>query len=277
MPQVHRTYQLNNGASAASSSVAATNEQVRRNSSLDTKSSLMNMNVTSPGKIPATESSTSSRNSATLLETTQRLAPPLWNDPDTSRFGKQAATQDTGSAAILSALGSRSRHASGPYVDVSDVTLDLDSRLPVRGGVVNPFPEKLHQMLREVEAQGKSDIITFFPHGRAFVIHDGARFETEILPKFLLKQGKLVSFVRQLNLYGFIRIRSGPDMGGYYHQLFLKGRPELSHYMRRVGAPQMGQEDRANARKDKKSSPRPSRHQPNFYSMKSVLPSTQNT
>jgi hypothetical protein len=37
---------------------------------------------------------------------------------------------------------------------------------------------------------------------------------------------------------GFTRISSGPDTGGYYHELFLKGRPALSIHMRRVGVPQ---------------------------------------
>lgn len=41
------------------------------------------------------------------------------------------------------------------------------------------------------------------------------------------KQSKLTSFQRQLNLYGFQRIMSGDDRGGYFHELFLKGRPEV--------------------------------------------------
>jgi hypothetical protein len=192
-------------------------------------------------------------------EALSQKPPPLWNDLD----------QNT--TAILTALGNRPRDTTEPYIDVFGMTLDLDSRPPVRGGVINRFPEKLHVMLTQVEAQGNCDIVSFCPHGRAFAIIDGVRFEGEILPKFLPQQGKLLSFVRQLNLYGFIRIRSGPDSGGYYHELFLKGRPELSHYMRRVGAPQVGQVD-DRSRKDKKANPRPSRHQPNFYAMKSVLP-----
>lgn len=45
------------------------------------------------------------------------------------------------------------------------------------------------------------------------------------------------SFSRQLNLYGFLRITTGTDYGAYYHELFLRGRPDLHNFMRRVGKP----------------------------------------
>ena len=92
-----------------------------------------------------------------------------------------------------------------------------------RGGVTEPFPEKLHRMLDTCEREGLSDVVSFFSHGRAFNIHKPRRFQTEIMPRFF-RQTRLTSFQRQLNLYGFQRISQGPDHGGYYHELFLKGR-----------------------------------------------------
>lgn len=78
-------------------------------------------------------------------------------------------------------------------------------------------------------------------------------------------QSKLASFQRQLNLYGFRRFTAGPDKGGkdcyvsmvifcciavrnawtnflriflilkgYYHELFLRGRPDLAEHIRRT-------------------------------------------
>jgi hypothetical protein len=195
---------------------------------------------------------------------------------------------NTTAAAILVALGSRSRNKAGPYVDVSDISLGgLELHHGVRGGVIHPFPRRLHHMLQQVQAQGDSDIISFYPHGRAIAILNPERFEAEILPKFLPQQRQIKSFVRQLNLYGFIKIKSGPDTGGYYHELFLKGRPELSQYMRRVGATQKVQDthaDHSGLASPKKQhvcdkdmstsslSSRVLRSQPNFYDMKmSVL------
>ena len=40
-------------------------------------------------------------------------------------------------------------------------------------------------------------------------------------------QSKLTSYQRQLSLYGFVRITSGKDRGAYYHEYFLRGRPDL--------------------------------------------------
>jgi hypothetical protein len=61
-------------------------------------------------------------------------------------------------------------------------------------------------------------------------------FVDEILPKYFAKPSKLISFFRQLSLYRFVRIHSGPDLDGYYHKLFLKGRPKLSTFMLHMGA-----------------------------------------
>ena len=35
--------------------------------------------------------------------------------------------------------------------------------------------------------------------------------------------------------YGFRKVLSGPDCGSYYHELFLRGRPDLALILRRVG------------------------------------------
>lgn len=41
----------------------------------------------------------------------------------------------------------------------------------------------------------------------------------------------MTSFQRQLNLYGFKRVTSGPDKGSFFHELFLKERPDLCSIM----------------------------------------------
>jgi HSF-type DNA-binding len=47
-------------------------------------------------------------------------------------------------------------------------------------------------------------------------------------------QSKLTSFQRQCNLYGFQRQSTGRDRGAYYHELFLRGRPDLAKIMVRT-------------------------------------------
>lgn len=143
------------------------------------------------------------------------------------------------SESTLAALGNSMRKKSSPYIDASAMADPPEfelARRRTRGGVTEPFPEKLHRMLLEIEKDGNGHIISFFPHGRAFGIHDTEKFEEEIMPKYF-KQSRLSSFQRQLNLYGFTRIVSGPDASGYYHELFLKARPALCTHMRRVGIP----------------------------------------
>ena len=184
----------------------------------------------------------------------------------TSKFAPSAslAVAPKKITSALAALGSSLRSKTDPYIDVANVQdpnhQDIVLRR-TRGGVSEPFPEKMHRMLKETEEEGNSDIVSFFSHGRAFCVHDIDRFVTEIMPRYF-KQSRWNSFARQLNLYGFIRITKGPGAGGYYHELFLKGRVSLSYHMRRVGVPQGG--DR---RKLKASNNTP---EPDFYSMKKI-------
>jgi len=178
-------------------------------------------------------------------------------NPDETRTTKVTST--------LHALGSNLRKKSDPYIDVSTIDendIPPEDSVAPRGGVADPFPQKVHRMLEEVEKEGKSDIVSFYSHGRAFGVHDIDRFVDEILPKYFERQSKWNSFNRQLNLYGFVRITSGEDIGGYYHELFLKGRPNLCRYMRRVGVPHG--EDRRKIRQ-KEYDP-----DPDFYSMRKL-------
>lgn len=174
---------------------------------------------------------------------------------------------DTKAVALeaLGTVGGERRKKNAPYFDASSLEdpdpLALTTRR-TRGGVTEPFPEKLYRMLRETEEAGESDLISFFPHGRAFAIHHVERFCREVMPRYF-KQSRLSSFQRQLNLYGFTRITSGPDTGGYYHELFLKGRPALVIHMRRVGVPKPTRIIRTNK-------PAVPAATPDFYSMAPV-------
>jgi HSF-type DNA-binding len=97
-----------------------------------------------------------------------------------------------------------------------------------------PFPAILQSLLDTAESRNVSHIISWFPHGRAFAIHDSQAFIETIMPQFF-RQTKLSSFQRQLNLYGFLRlVRPGSDRGGYYHEYCLRGRPDLTVHLHRT-------------------------------------------
>lgn len=121
---------------------------------------------------------------------------------------------------------------NGSYaLSVDSEALNSVKRDP-RGGVPVPFPLKLHELLDTIEADGHADVLSWQPHGRSFRVHKTKEFVETIMPRYF-RQSKLTSFQRQLNLYGFARITKGRDKGGYYHELFLRGKLFLANRIQR--------------------------------------------
>jgi HSF-type DNA-binding len=73
------------------------------------------------------------------------------------------------------------------------------------------FPLQLHVMLSNAHAGGYSDVCSWQPHGRSFLVKDRQRFVDEVLPIYF-RQSKFSSFQRQLNLYGFVRYVTNIDI-----------------------------------------------------------------
>lgn len=96
------------------------------------------------------------------------------------------------------------------------------------------FPAKLYRMIFEMDKEGRSDVISFLPHGKAFAIHQEDVFIAEVLPRYFTNC-QLPSFQKQLNLYGFHKITVGKDKGKlrYFHASFLKGKPSLTEKIQR--------------------------------------------
>lgn len=98
----------------------------------------------------------------------------------------------------LEFLGATTREAkNGLYFDASvlrDPEPALFSGRRTRGGVTEPFPEKVHRMLTDAEKEDNEDILSWYPHGRAFGIHDQDRFVKEILPRYVCSRQYVVFF-----------------------------------------------------------------------------------
>eukprot|EP00814_Leptocylindrus_danicus_P020099 CAMPEP_0116039464 /NCGR_PEP_ID=MMETSP0321-20121206/23587_1 /TAXON_ID=163516 /ORGANISM="Leptocylindrus danicus var. danicus, Strain B650" /LENGTH=340 /DNA_ID=CAMNT_0003518709 /DNA_START=96 /DNA_END=1118 /DNA_ORIENTATION=+ len=92
------------------------------------------------------------------------------------------------------------------------------------------FPEKLMEVLSRSDDADCVRCITWLPHGRSFKIIDQDYFMKEICPRYF-KATQYKSFTRQFNLWGFKRITNGVDAGAYYHQMFLRGMPNLAKAM----------------------------------------------
>jgi hypothetical protein len=58
---------------------------------------------------------------------------------------------------------------------------------------------------------GPFDIVSWSPTGDSFIVKDHHRFSEEVIPKYF-KHSKFSSFVRQLNFYGFRKVKSGSTL-----------------------------------------------------------------
>eukprot|EP00934_Nitzschia_sp_Nitz4_P000753 Nitzschia sp. Nitz4//scaffold6_size259037//138112//139081//NITZ4_001082-RA/size259037-augustus-gene-0.294-mRNA-1//1//CDS//3329556917//753//frame0 len=101
------------------------------------------------------------------------------------------------------------------------------------GGKV-PFPFKLFQMLHDADELGFRHIISWNSNGKAFKVHDPIAFTNLIIPRYF-KQTRYKSFQRQLCLYGFDRVLTGPHKGSRYHKNFVRGDLVLCQEVKYIG------------------------------------------
>lgn len=140
---------------------------------------------------------------------------------------------------VLQMLGSTLRSKADPFIDTASLPManGPECKRVIRGTDVF-FPDQLHMMLTELESDARhTNIVSFLPHGRAFRVHNKERFIAEILPKYFGGQGKWTSFLRQLKLYGFLRVGTGPDKVSFWaccHSIFALLLRLLTH--KRVGS-----------------------------------------
>ncbi len=88
------------------------------------------------------------------------------------------------------------------------------------------------------------NIIIRYDDGKTFVVKDTERFATDVIPAYF-KHNNFSSFVRQLNFYGFRKIKSGSlriadaatsEESKYWkfrHEKFQRGRPDLLTQIRK--------------------------------------------
>jgi hypothetical protein len=101
------------------------------------------------------------------------------------------------------------------------------------------FPRRLFRILSDPSI---CDIITWLPHGRAFVILKTDELAETVLPKYFPESCataqsaskssksqtcKYPSFTRKLNRWGFRQVTRGPDSGAFHHNFFNREEPDL--------------------------------------------------
>ncbi|KAI2511485.1 hypothetical protein MHU86_2921 [Fragilaria crotonensis] len=107
-------------------------------------------------------------------------------------------------------------------------------------GVPQQFPRRLSEMLDSEAHLAKIDphhqnIISWSDSGKAFRIANVSLFSSRILPKYF-RTSKFSSFQRNLNLYGFCKVRRGPDTDMYAHPAFARGQPETLSQLRKCNS-----------------------------------------
>jgi HSF-type DNA-binding len=155
-------------------------------------------------------------------------------------------------------------HASDPTVELG---FSVESSSPPKAnasqspssnnGKIVPFPIKLFEMIQQLDTDGLAHIISWQPHGRCFLVHQPSTFQ-KLLRKYF-KISKISSFQRQLNLYDFRRLTVGSDKGSYYHEFFIRNRPDLLSKVRRIKVKGTGIRAKTNPKEE-----------PNLYSYPSI-------
>jgi len=90
------------------------------------------------------------------------------------------------------------------------------------------FPQRLMKILAD---KNLSDVISWLPHGRSFVIIRPDVFSERVLPQYFLSTDsrsstKYPSFTRKLNRWGFRQATRGPDTGAFLHPSFRRDQPQ---------------------------------------------------
>ena len=84
--------------------------------------------------------------------------------------------------------------------------------------VRDTFPTKLYKILSKSVFE---DVISWLPHGRSWRVLDQKRFETEVLPLYF-RHGNFLSFMRQVNGWGFRRTYEDFKHNSFYHEVRLR-------------------------------------------------------
>ena len=88
----------------------------------------------------------------------------------------------------LTTKGFKRHFANHDYYDYARVKpsqFELDSLKTSRGGVHNPFPVVLHNMMEEAAEKEFSGIVSWQTHGRAFLISDPKIFVAKVMLSML--------------------------------------------------------------------------------------------
>ena len=95
--------------------------------------------------------------------------------------------------------------------------------------VPTSFLQKTYDILDNLDLE---QIISWNGAGTLFLVKNVTEFCDQVLPVYF-KHSNYASFVRQLNMYDFHKVREGTWDNAFKHPLFLRGKPELLKEIKR--------------------------------------------
>lgn len=133
---------------------------------------------------------------------------------------REPSTKKTQATALVSDDDETSR------INLKTINNAIPSQTPRKKEI---FPQKLMEILADFSL---SEIISWLPHGRSFVIIRPDLFCEQVLPRYLPPADsrgstKYPSFTRKLNRWGFRQATRGADTGAFHHPFFCRDQPEL--------------------------------------------------
>lgn len=87
------------------------------------------------------------------------------------------------------------------------------------------------------------DLVNWCEDGHGFIVKNIPAFEKRVLPQFF-KHNKFTSFIRQLNMYDFHKMRVKGVQKEFRHVYFCKGKPELLAQIKRKTPEQVEANDK---------------------------------
>ena len=96
----------------------------------------------------------------------------------------------------------------------------------------NAIPSFLVKLYDILESEKYKHVVHWNDNGRSFHVENYHLFSDEILPLYF-KHRNFSSFVRQLNMYDFHKVRNNKSEMNFYHCKFIKGKRHLLKYIKR--------------------------------------------
>ena len=157
--------------------------------------------------------------------------------PTPSPFGALVSSQSQESTmadAFLTSSSQRTeKSASVPPADRAPVAFPNPPPRKKRRYSHEKFPQKLHRLILEAEANGSSHIIRFISDGSQFEIVNTQLFESEIVPRYF-RARSASSIKRLMRMYGFRKISGTWLEGRFEHEYFHRDYPEMVENMERI-------------------------------------------